>query len=262
MQRDDELAYLLRSDNRSSLLVTLAADQPLDKTALERRLSASRRTVSRVLNDLTDRGYIQEETDGFRLTSFGDVIAEAYRECRERTSIATQYRPILANIDATAVDLDPLLLQDADLTVSTEISPYAPITRALEVRQGGSRIRVASPFVEKCSVEQLANRLERGEDFEFEVILPADRYEVAQSQIGAGDAFRREMRADAVDMFVHPGSIPLLFTVVDDTALLGVNVDDEPHALVESTDRATREWVERRIDEYRAEAIPVEKYRQ
>lgn len=256
------LEYLLRSDNRTSLLVVLAEDQPLDKADLEARLSASQRTISRVLNDLTERGYLQVSVDGFRLTSFGATVTEAYRRCRQRTDLAEEYRPFLTNVDAAAVDLDPAILRGADLTVADDISPYAPLNRALELRRNAARIRVVSPFVEERSVQQLAARLERGDDLDFDVILPADLYEAVQSQIDGRDAFRRETESDAVRMFVHHGDFPLLFATIGDVAALGVSVDGEPYALVESTNERMYEWVDSRIDEYRAEAVPVEEYGQ
>jgi len=260
MQQNRGIEYLLRSDNRTAVLLALNREQPLDRYDLERRLSASRRTVTRILTAFAEQGYITESSEGYRLTAFGAVVADAYRQCKERTDLAARYQPFLRNVDSSAVDLDPELLRGADLTVASDGSPYAPLDRMLELRRSASRIRTVTPLVERKSVEQLAGRLHQGDEVTFEVVFPADVYETIDAQPEYGDPVRTAAGAASVEKFVYPGAVSTLYAVADDVAALGATIDGDPHALVESTDPDLRAWVADRIDEFRTDAVPLEEY--
>jgi len=258
MKLDEGMDYLSRSENRIALLAALVEDQPRSRDELELELSASKRTVSRVLTELTQKGYLQEAPAGFKLTTFGEVVTEAFLDYKDRFELAREYRPFLANVDSTAIDLDITALRGASLTVASDVNPYAPLDRALELRQDATRIRVVTPLVEKRSMEQLTARLERGADLEFEAILPQRLYERVRSQRGYEGAFEREVQSDSVALFVYPDTIEVTYSIIDDVVALGATVDNEPYALLESTNPDLRAWVEQTIDEYRTAALPFE----
>lgn len=254
---EDELAFLLRSGNRTELLLALDETQPLDRYDLERRLDASRRTVTRALDALSERGYIEEGETGYSLTAFGTSVASSYRDCLQQVDLAAEYRPLLEYLDTQRFDLDPELLEGAELTVASETSPFVVLNRTLELREGATRIREAAPGVEKQSVEQLAARLRNGDGLEMEVILPPDAVEtVREPDAFAGDhAVARD--ADAVQFYVAPEPFSVFVGVMDDTAALATGEGGEPLALVESDRPAFREWAEARLDEFRDAATPL-----
>lgn len=254
---EDELAFLLRSGNRTELLLALGGTQPLDRYDLEGRLDASRRTVTRALDALNERGYVRETDEGYSLTAFGRAVAEAYRDCRRQVALAAEYRPLLEHLDTRLFDIDPELLEGAELTVASETSPFVVLNRTLELREGASRIREAAPGIEKRSVEQLASRLRHGSGLEMEVVLPPDAVEtVAEADAFAGDhAVARD--SEAVEFYVAPEPFSVFVGVMDDTAALATGEDGEPLALVESDRPAFREWAEARLDEFRDAATPL-----
>lgn len=259
-QVEDELAFLLRSENRTAFLAALDEAGNLDRYELEDRLDVSRRTVTRIAKNLTEKGYIEESSNSYTLTAFGTAIAEAYRQCRERTRIATTFRPFLANVDCNSFDMDLRLLRDADITVATEVSPYAPLDRLLTLRETATSVRFVSPIIEKRSTGQLEGRIRRDDEFHFVAILLADVYEAAISQPEYTSSVEILRNSDSVEHFVHPGPMPYFLGIVDDVAVLGASVDGNPHALVESDRPELREWVTDRIDEYHHEAVPADEY--
>ncbi|MEF8908361.1 MAG: hypothetical protein V5A13_10905 [Haloarculaceae archaeon] len=254
---EDELEFLLRSGNRAELLLMLDETQPLGRYELERQLEASRRTVTRVLDALSERGYIEEGDTGYSLTAFGTSVAASYRDCRQQVDLAAEYRPLLGHLDTRRFDIDPELLEGADLTVASDTSPFVVLNRTLELREGATRVREAAPGIEKQSVEQLAARLRNGDELEMEVILPPDAVET----VGEGDAFAGDhtvaREADAVRFYVAPEPFSVFVGVMDDTAALATGEDGKPLALVESDRPAFREWAEARLDEFRDAATPL-----
>ena len=258
-EQTEELEFLLRSENRTALLAALASDGPLDRYDLEETLGTSRRTVSRTLKKLEDRNYISETDGGYCLTAFGAAVFETYREYTRRLDIAERLRPFLGNVDGGALDVELATLEGAKLTLADDASPYAPMDRTLELRAQASRIREIAPSVEKRSIEQLTERVERGEDVTFEVVLTADAAQAAQSQPEYEEAHRVTQRADNVEQFVYRGEFPFFLGVMDETVAIGAVVDGNPVALVESRDERLRAWAEQRIDEFRSGAIPMRK---
>lgn len=248
---EDELEFLLGSGNRTELLLTLERAQPLDRYDLEDRVDASRRTVTRVLGALNERGYIQEADAGYSVTAFGASVAQAYRDCRQQVDLATEYRPLLEHLDTQALDIDLEILKGAELTVASETSPFVVLNRTLELRAAAGHIREAAPGIEKQSVEQLASRVQNGEDLEMEVVLPPDAVETVEERGAFAGDHGVARDADAVEFYVAPEPFSVFVGVMDDTAVLAAGEGGDPLALAESDRPAFREWAESRLDEFR-----------
>jgi predicted transcriptional regulator len=253
-----ELAYLTRSDNRTAALLLLEREGGLAQSEIEQRLSASRRTVSRILAELTEGGYVREADSGYHLTRFGAIVIDAYRQCKEQTDLARRYQPFLANVDDADVDFDPEFLRGADITVSTDAEPYAALDRMLALRRDASQVRAAASLITKKSIEQITDRLRSDETVEFEFVFPVSLYERLQSQPAYSEPFRKMTAAPSVTTWIRQEEIPLLHAVTDGVTAVGTSVAGSPHALVESTNPELREWVTARLDQFRQQAVPIE----
>lgn len=254
---DEELSFLLRSDNRREALIALAEHGPLDRHEIVDGLDASRRTVSRVLKALAEEGYVRNLGNTYRLTAFGAFQIDMFRNWEERAAITDRFRPFLANVDGDLFDPELGLLHGADLTVATALHPHAPMDRLLAVREGASQIRSVTPIVRHRCLTHVAERCRRGDQFEVEVVVPAEMVERVGSLPGHDSTLRTIRASDSVSSFVHPGPLRVLCSVVDDTAVFGAYADAELHALVESDAHELRKWATERIDAYRAEAAPA-----
>jgi predicted transcriptional regulator len=255
---DEELAFLLRSDNRTALLRTLEETGPLDRYELEERIDASRRTITRILGALSDRGFLCNRGDEYATTAFGSALTRAYGEYRRRAELADRYRPLLCHLDAERLAIDPELLEGATLTVATETSPYALLDRVLELRTAATRIREMAPAVEAKSIGQLAERIESDEPLDFEVILPEAAIEEAGSHPEYAEAHRAARNAEDVELYAYPESFSFMLGVMDGTGVLVAGVAERPHALVESDRPAFVDWIRDRLEEYGAEAEPLD----
>lgn len=254
------IAYLSRSENRIAVLFSLQEAGPLDRNDLEEAVSASRRTVSRVLGELTEEGFIRESAAGFRLTRFGAVVTDAYRQCAEQIDLARRFQPFLANVDDSNVDFDPECLRDADLTVATDTDPYAANSRMLEIRQDASWVRSAASLITKKSIEQIIDRLHSDESVEYEFVFPASLCDRLQSQPFYSEPFGQMTAASAVTVWIHPDPVPLLHAVTDSVTAVGTSIEGRPYALVESTNPGLREWVTDRLDQFTRQAVPIEEF--
>jgi predicted transcriptional regulator len=255
---EGELTFLLRSDTRRTVLVTLDVEGELDRHEIEEHLDASRRTVSRVLKTLVDEGYVQYREDRYRLTAFGAFAIDLYRNWRDQVALTDKYRPFLSNVDDDLFDADVRLLRGADLTVATDVNPYAALDRYLALQNEGRRIRVATPIIEEGCLRNLERQLRNGDPFELEVIIPERVIEQTHTKHREDPVFETIRAAESISRFVHPGSIETMVSVVDDVAAFGAYTNREFHALLESDAPELRDSATERLDAYRHDARPVE----
>lgn len=254
------LDFLRRSENRLDLLSALSREQPLDRDALEAHLDSSRRTVVRTINKLEERNHIHATREGYRLTGFGEVAIETYEAYEKRARLAERFRPFLTNVDSDRLEFDLCALQDAELLVANEASPFALFDRALELRRRSTHVRELAPAVQKRSIEQLVERVEKDEDLTFEVVLTAETVEAARSHPEYELSYPVLVEAENIDHYVYPEEFPLFIAILDDTVLLGATADDDPYAMIESQHPTVREWAEQTFDEFRGDAVPMEQF--
>lgn len=240
----------------------LDREGPLDRHGVEDRIDASRRTVSRTLNTLVEEGYVQSEAGIYRLTAFGEFVVGLYRDWRDQFTIAKRYQPFLENVSSDLFDIDLRSLRGADLTVSTEVTPYAAMDRYLSLREGATKVRAVTPMVDEQCFAQTARRLRTGGLSEMEVIVSEEVLDQADPRTGDDGALEAIRAAESVSRFVHPGPIGTMISVVDDVAVFGAYTDPTLHALLESDAPELREYATDRIEEFRRDAVPVEEFRE
>lgn len=254
----EEIEFLLGSENRTAVLEALKTAGRLDRYALEERLGSSRRTVTRTVNALEERNYIDEGENGYSLTAFGARLLETYREFTDDVSLARKYRPFLGHLEPSAIDFELSALRGAKLIVAEKASPYAALDRTLDLRRNASRVREMAPSVEKRSIEQLVERIENDEEVSFEVILTDEVARAAESKPEYRSAHETIQQADNVSQYVYPGDFPFFIGVMDDTVAVGSIVDGSPYAVVVSENESLREWGERKLDEFERKSTPIQ----
>lgn len=253
----DTLRFLAQSEHRPETLGAIRASGPLDRDEIEAQLDATRRTVVRTVEALTDEGYVEQVGERYRLTALGAAVYDAYEQLADDVALTDRLEPLLANVSEETFDLDPRLLADAELVVATEASPYALLDRTLTIRRDARHVREIAPMTEKRSIEQLADRIRQGEDFEFEAVLSAATLEASRSNPEYADAFETTAASDAVDVAVYPEQVGLFLCVADDTVAVGVSKEDRPHAMAVTDAPAVREWAIDTFEDHWDRADPV-----
>lgn len=250
----EELQFLSQSENRVRTLTAISADGPLDRDALEARLDASHRTVIRIVNAMTDRGYLRETPNGFALTTFGALVTDCLAEFVADTGTVLEYRPLLEHAPPSLREMPLDALDGAELVVAAESDPFAVLDRMLSLRAEATEMREIAPGVERKSIDQLARRVRDDADFDAEIVIPAGASEAAESRPEYRDQHLRTLESGRVDIYVSPEPIRFAASVVGDTAAVAVMRNEQPHAIAVSDDPEMRAWVRDLFEEYRAEA--------
>lgn len=249
-----ELRFVSQSENRSEALSILAAEEPLDRQALEARLDSSHRTVVRIVNSLGERGYLRETDAGLRLTPFGAHVADQFDAFRATMETALDFGPLLRNAPAVVRDIPLEQLAGAELLVATDADPFSILDRVLSLRAEATRVREVAPGVQKESIDQLAARARDEDDFDVEAVISQRASDRAASNVDYRDGHAATVASDAVDVYVHPDDISFFAGTMDETAAIAVSKDGQPYALAVSDDPDLHATVESVFERFRAAA--------
>jgi predicted transcriptional regulator len=249
-----ELRFVTQSENRAQALDIVAKNAPIERRELEARLDASHRTVVRIVNSLDERGYLLDDEEGLRLTPFGAHIADRLDTALTSTETALDFEPLLRNAPPALREVPLASLDGAELLVASDADPFSILDRILSLRAEATRIREVAPGVQKESIDQLAARVQRGEDVDVEAVISQHASEMAESRVDYRDGHTTTVESDAVDIYVHPGPITFFAGIMDETAAVAVSKEGQPHALAVSDDPDLRAAVESVYRQYRDEA--------
>jgi predicted transcriptional regulator len=254
----EELQFLVRSPARLRILRELSEDPGLDRRELDSRLEVSRTTVSRNLDRLVEREWVEEDRGTYRATPCGELLATELTDVLETVERARQVRPFFQWVSTESFDLGCRQLRDADVVVSTPGNPYAPVDRHVDRLSTARRLRCVLPVTGRRALETVEQAVRDGAT-SFEVVVAqevAASFEHDDSLAPIFEGFRSH---DRIEVFVTDAQVPYYLGIVDDVVQVGVGDDDGvPRALVESNDEAVREWAAETYRRYRESARPLD----
>ncbi|EMA62544.1 transcriptional regulator FilR1 domain-containing protein [Halorubrum lipolyticum] len=218
-------------------------DGALRKHELVDELGHSRSTVNRAIDELEAAGLVAGETDGYRTTLTGRLLARSYR----------RFLTVAADVDAATetlaplgpgVEISPAALRDADTYRAAAPDPYRPLERIDGVLAEADGVAAALPAL---PYPRLLDRLRRVADAGEPVDLALtdrtyrharERYADTLGELSAGDRAAVSV-ADGIDV----GCL-----VADETAILVVfDADGGVHGVAESADPEAVAWARDRV---------------
>jgi predicted transcriptional regulator/tetratricopeptide (TPR) repeat protein len=229
-------------ERRLDFLERLAAE-PLRKHELVDALGHSRSTVNRAIDELEAAGLVASETDGYRTTLSGRLLATEYREFLTAADDLAAAGDVLDPLGAD-VDVDPAVLREAETYRAAAPDPYRP----LEVLDGAladaDAVAAALPaFPYPRVAERLRRTAAGGGTVDLALADRAYRHAAERFADDLGAVARREgsrvAAVDAVDAgVVAADGTALLLTFDDGGTLHGAAASTEPEAV---------EWAERKV---------------
>lgn len=162
-----EIEFLARSENRIHALQAVAAEKSLTSHELRERLDVSRTTVKRNLDDLTERGWLQNTNNEYTITPCGELVATEFAELVDAIRTIRNLEPVMQWID---IDFNLYELGDADVTAHSgrpvppvnnhvEALETANVESAIEASMGGAvRTETLKAFPEE-EIEDIIDNL-------------------------------------------------------------------------------------------------------
>ncbi|WP_232701464.1 helix-turn-helix transcriptional regulator [Halobacterium wangiae] len=253
----DEIAYLSRSENRVRVLDVLTSDA-LTRRELEAETGASQATLSRVLEDFRDRGWVSKEDALYEATAFGTWISNAVSGLQEAVRVGEDLREVAPLLPTTVDGFDVRWLADAEVVTPTQTEPNAPMDRVENELQTGRDVRVLSyAYNRNCLDANVAAVQERGQ--RYEGVYTDDAIRSLYEEPEWRDQLESILDADTVTISVYDGAVPCSVEVVDGEVHLILRDDQGVvRAVVASGSTPLREWAESLFEQYLEDAEPVD----
>jgi predicted transcriptional regulator len=255
----ETVEHLVRSPTRVALLQELR-EGPVPRGDLQSRLGVTRMTMSRLLPDLVDRGWIRGDEDGYRLTAPGRFLLEELESFGARVEIADRLAGVVPYFPAD-LDVDLAAFADGRVVTADSTDTGAPTRRYAALITGASRVRKLAHAVEIAVTDAFWRTLATG-DRDVEAVLTPAALETAlavQREAGLTPGVTPEAAlAEYERVLLFDGDVPVHFLIADDTVALLLHDDNGGlPALLETTSADVYVWAERTYESYRREATPV-----
>lgn len=250
----DQILFLARAESRVRIAEHLVESGSAPQRELRTALEASRTTVSRSLQSLTDKGWVEKYEGDYRLTRAGQIIAAEFSGMLDTVEAVEDLSEFLRWFPDDVSMPDFLSLSDAEVTDSTDADPYAPARKQTEILYTAERLRFLLPAIDLDSTKTIAEQVtEHGLEVET-VVSPGVESTMESDEFAP--LLREKLRTGRSSLFVAKNSVPLYLGLADDGRVQVGLADDEglPRVLLETKDEGLSEWAERVYRDHRESA--------
>lgn len=255
----EDIAYLARSRNRVSILEVLSSEA-LTRRELTDRTSIAGTTIGRILNELSEREWVERTDAGtYAATPIGRQVIAEFTPTVDAMSVIQNLGETIAWFQDTEPPLDLQHLADAIVRRPVPEDPMAPSSAYMEDLRSATEfhclVGVAPP--ENFEKAMRNGAVERG--MRVQHVITESEFMYLLDYPDRLDRWRDYIEAGA-NVYRYAGSVPCNLLIFDDTLYIGNSQSEygEPYTVVESTNRSALEWALRVIEEHREESQRLE----
>ncbi|UTF54820.1 helix-turn-helix transcriptional regulator [Natronosalvus rutilus] len=250
-ERLEDIEFFARSRNRVAVLEALV-DRPHTRRSLQLETGASRVTISRIVADLQERGWIRWTDGGYRTTPTGRAVASALIELCETLDVAALLAPLAPSLPPEFLTIDVKHFRDAEVGVPTKTDPLAAARTAAELMDQCDEVRILAHAVTSDTVASQIRAAEKHGQ-RSAVVLSEATLESMRGDPTMHTQLDRLLDLEEVAMYRYDGTIPVSMGIYDDETV-GIGTIDQsayPNAFLVSTDETVLEWARETFDEIR-----------
>jgi predicted transcriptional regulator len=258
----DTLSFLTRSEPRTRILLQLLSSGALPRRQFRDQLSVSRSTITRALAALEERDLVGHDGGTYHLTPTGRIVAETIADAVDTLQVTDELSTFLEWFPYSEYDIDIDDLRATEITVATDVNPYAPSRKHAEAMREAMTARLLLPSIDLQLVESIDDLVVDG-SLSIELTIPPKMEETVSTGEFAM-LLRGQIEAGGMTIFVSDAAPPFYVGLFDDDGVqVGVEDDDGyPRALLETNRDSVREWAEHIYRQYRdgAREKPAEEF--
>lgn len=236
---------------RRSQVLREMLDGPVQQRDLRNNLEVSKSTSYRAVKSLTEQGLAERDTEGYRLTDLGEVVAHEVTEFEETVKAADRLEPFLCELPLGEVSLS--CFSDAEAEISTPSNPMAPLLCLAEKTRESDNIRVLTNAIAPRSFDTGREGI-RNRQKEVYMVLDEDAASELLSTDWYGEGLEKDLRTEYLNIRVHD-DVDRQLGILDDTVCIGVEDDTGlPKGMLECENEEVREWAESTFEENKEQA--------
>lgn len=250
----DAIEFLARSSSRVRVLDSLNEEGPHTRDELKGVTEVSRTTLSRMLADFEERGWIERADHRYHATPKGEFLATEITRLIENVTAAEELDAALHWLPHDGFEFDLRRLRDAEL-VEVSWNDPASMRAIAEGLSDASRIRSVATTLSREVVEVVHDITVDGEA-EYDGVLTDQALEIARGHPDVQGKLREIVDSGQGDIYRYGGSIDLAMVLrVDSEAMVCSHGWGGPELqALRSDDVAFRRWVDSYIDELQADS--------
>lgn len=250
----EEINFLTRSENRVTLLETLAGGVHTERELIE-RTGISKVTVNRALDAFLERGWVREDASGYTATRVGEMVAADYGRLEQSMDVARRLGPVIDLLPVERMDFDLRILADATISDPENYDVLQTVDRWITLIRTCDRLDVFAYRSGRIVAEPIYEEISAG-SLEMEAILAPSELERIRA-----DPATREIKQEILDAGAtyyvaaeEPYKPYSLGMFGDVAAMSGWNEDSKPQVHVETRADPVVEWLRDEYETVKADA--------
>jgi predicted transcriptional regulator len=251
----DDIRFLARAEPRIRA-IRLLAKRPCSRDELIDVLDISRATLSRLLRQFEDRGWVEQDGQQYTTTRFGTAIADDISSLTETVTTTQEVQPLDEYLPFDELGLEIHQIRGATITKATSSDPSAPARQVGQILESSNRTRILKHAIDPNASRPHYEAVIEGQQ-RTEVVLTRDAIRTVTQNSETRQWFE-EMVTNDVPLYRYDGSLPVNLKIVDDTVLL--TPSDENGlivALVECENEDILSWATDLFESYCSQATRV-----
>ncbi|ELY68115.1 helix-turn-helix transcriptional regulator [Natrinema versiforme] len=257
-------AFLARSAHRVRVLELLSSG-PRTRETLLSGTDVTRVTLSRILGDLTDRGWIERDhaDDRYAITDTGAAVYDDFERLLETITVGQRCPEVLDALPTEWFGFELRCLADCDTVATDSADPLSGMRVIANAVGRATTVRAAVSSFASLPMYTHAESVRAGDAAEAEVVFDRDATAVNVEDPDLVDRWRAIEAESARPVYYSADErFPCNVDIIDgERVFLSVTDENGGFRVVESTHPAVVDWAEALFREKRTAAVPLEQYR-
>lgn len=253
----ESLEFLVGSWNRFEVLSELRSG-PRTRDELRELTGVSRSTLSRILSDLIDRGWMVRRNDEFNATPKGDVIVAELTQLIDNIETAETLEDTLAWLPPDKLGFDLGHLADATVLTPSPENHTAPMSQLIEQMTETTEMRLVATGVTPKIVDAICRSGLAG-DLTLSCVLDEQAFSGLRNDTDFRQMFRTMIEREQCEAYRYDGDDDLLdINLIDDAVMFcGHSDNGPPPGVVISDNDTVMTWAAVTFEECRSDSVPV-----
>ncbi|MFC4360643.1 helix-turn-helix transcriptional regulator [Halobium salinum] len=251
----DDIAFLANSENRVAVFEALV-EAPQHRDEMRDRTDASRVTITRILRELEERGWIEGVGQEYTVTPLGDWVYNEFERLLEEVKAERRLRDPLQWMPSDMRTFDVRCLRDAEIIILDGADGTAFIRRVVEFHRSGEHVRGVATMAAPVLIENHWEMTVHG-NTRLEMVLTPRVVDIALDHPASAQHFHEMLDEENVHFSVYDG-VPMSVGIVD--GKVGINLTDEEGVVkggLLTENETVHEWAVDLFESCRERANPV-----
>lgn len=260
----EAVAFLARSEHRVRVL-ELLSDGAKRRAALKEETDVTRVTLSRILGDLQEQGWVacDDAANRYSLTAFGRHVYEDFARLLGTVSVGREYADVLDRLP-TELGFEMRFLATSEFVAGDSADPLAPVRVVADAVRDAETVRVVVGSFTSLPMHTHSEALRAGSAPDVEVVYGSEAAAVVLEDPTIESRWREiEAEADSTVCYSTDETVPCNVDLIDgEEVYLSIGREQgSGFDVIRCTGSEAIDWARELFERKRERAEPLEQRR-